>query len=211
MGYLSQLYGPLETMSQKVGDLQTTLASAERALRPARRGARRRRSAPDARPLERARGRGRVPRRLLRLRPGPRRCWTTSRSRSRRGRGSASRARPGAGKTTLVSLLDALLRPDRRRDPARRRRPARLQAGRPAQPVRDRPAGAGAVLDQHRREHRLRPARTPRRRRSRRRRRRPTPTTSSPRCRTATTRRSASAACGSPAASASASRSPARS
>jgi ATP-binding cassette subfamily B protein len=32
MTYLSQLYGPLETISQKVGDLQSSLASAERAF-----------------------------------------------------------------------------------------------------------------------------------------------------------------------------------
>jgi len=32
MGYLSQLYKPLETMSKKIGDLQSSLASAERAL-----------------------------------------------------------------------------------------------------------------------------------------------------------------------------------
>jgi ATP-binding cassette subfamily B protein len=32
MAYLSQLYGPMETISQKVGDLQSSLASAERAF-----------------------------------------------------------------------------------------------------------------------------------------------------------------------------------
>src|SRR5919109_5610864 len=32
MVYLSQLYGPLETISQKVGDVQSSLASAERAF-----------------------------------------------------------------------------------------------------------------------------------------------------------------------------------
>src|SRR6266498_543659 len=32
LAYLSQLYGPLETISQKVGDLQSSLASAERAF-----------------------------------------------------------------------------------------------------------------------------------------------------------------------------------
>jgi ATP-binding cassette subfamily B protein len=32
MTYLSQLYGPLETISQKVGDVQSSLASAERAF-----------------------------------------------------------------------------------------------------------------------------------------------------------------------------------
>ena len=32
MGYLAQLYGPMETISQKVGDLQSSLASAERAF-----------------------------------------------------------------------------------------------------------------------------------------------------------------------------------
>ena len=32
MAYLSQLYGPLETISQKVGDLQSSFASAERAF-----------------------------------------------------------------------------------------------------------------------------------------------------------------------------------
>ena len=32
MAYLTQLYGPLETISQKVGDLQSSLASAERAF-----------------------------------------------------------------------------------------------------------------------------------------------------------------------------------
>jgi ATP-binding cassette, subfamily B, bacterial len=32
LGYLAQLYGPLETISQKVGDLQSSFASAERAF-----------------------------------------------------------------------------------------------------------------------------------------------------------------------------------
>ena len=64
----------------------------------------------------------------------------------------------------------ALLRSDGGSDPARRGRPARLQAGRPAQPVRDRAAGAGPVLDQHRREHRLRAAGRPLARHHRRRR-----------------------------------------
>ena len=55
MTYLSQLYGPLETISQKVGDLQSSLASAERAFElldetPDVK------EKPNARRLERARG-----------------------------------------------------------------------------------------------------------------------------------------------------------
>ena len=78
------------------------------------------------------------------------------------GTASASRARPGAGKTTLIEPAHALLRSDVGPDPAGRRGSPRLPGGRPAQAVRDRAAGAGPVLDEHRREHRLRAARTPR-------------------------------------------------
>src|SRR5919202_209179 len=55
LGYLSQLYAPLKTISKKVGDLQAALASAERAfalLDAAPDVAER----PNARPLARARG-----------------------------------------------------------------------------------------------------------------------------------------------------------
>ena len=78
-----------------------------------------------------------------------------------------------------MNLLTRFYDPSRGRDPARRRRPPRLQGRRPAQPVRDRAAGAGAVLDQHRREHRLRPPGRRAGRRSRRPRRPRTSTTSS--------------------------------
>jgi ATP-binding cassette, subfamily B, bacterial len=55
MTYLAQLYGPLETISQKIGDMQSSIASAERAfelLDEAPDVEER----PDARPLRRARG-----------------------------------------------------------------------------------------------------------------------------------------------------------
>src|SRR2546426_3072528 len=41
----------------------------------------------------------------------------------------------------------AFLRPDRRPDPSRQRRPARVQACRPPPTVRHCPPGAGALLD----------------------------------------------------------------
>ncbi len=104
MGYLSQLYAPLKTMSKKAAACSRHLASAERAfalLDEAPDVAER----PDARPLARAAGavtfrdvsfayatdRAGPARRLLRG-PG-------------RDRASASRARPGRARPRLVSLL----------------------------------------------------------------------------------------------------------
>src|SRR5215831_7298401 len=52
-----------------------------------------------------------------------------------------------------------VLRPRGGGDPPRSGRPQRLPARRPAQAVRHRPPGAGPLLDEHLREHRLRPPR----------------------------------------------------
>ena len=171
MGYLGAALRAARD-DQQEGRRPAELARQRRArLRAARRGARGRGAARRA-AARAGRGRGRVPRRVASptttARPVlRRRLASTSRPGARVGIAGAT----GAGKTTLVSLLTRFYDPTAGRDPARRRRPARLPARRPAQPVRDRAAGAGAVLDQHRREHRLRPPGRRPRRRSRRRRR----------------------------------------
>jgi len=103
MTYLSQLYGPLETISQKVGDLQSSLASADRAFelldetpdveeRPHARRIVRARGALEFRDVSFAyNGDGRVLHDVsFSLEPGTR-------------LGIAGRT--GAGKTTLVSLI----------------------------------------------------------------------------------------------------------
>ena len=209
MGYLTQLYAPIKTMARKAGSLQNHLASAERcfALLDEAPEVPERASRATARPCV---GSGRVSRRVLRLRPDRpvlEDVSFTVRPGTRVGIAGAT----GAGKTTLMSLLARFYDPAVRPDPAGRRGPPRLQAGRPAQPARDRAAGAGPVLDHDLRQHRLRPPRGHAGRRSRRPRRRRTSTTSSPRCPRAMRRRSANAAWASPAGSANGSRSRARS
>jgi hypothetical protein len=66
-------------------------------------------------------------------------------------RTSGSRRWPG--------LLPRFYDPGEGADPPRSGRPQRLPARRPAQAVRHRPPGAGPLLDEHLREHRLRPPR----------------------------------------------------
>ena len=153
MGYLSQLYAPIKTMARKAGSLQNYLASAERCFdlldeAPEVSGARRGAVAGAGR------GRDRVSRCLFFLRTRPARAG-----------GRLVQVGPGtrvgiAGATgrrqdDAHESARALLRPDFGRDPAGRRRPARLQARRPARPARDRAAGAGPVLDHDPGEHRL--------------------------------------------------------
>ena len=150
--------------------------------------------APDARPLSRAIGevgfehvtfryksrRDADLRRLLAAHPAGRAD----------GAGGADRL----GQVDLRQAAAAALRragrahPDRR--PGHRRRAARRAAAR----HRGGAAGSGAVPPLHRREHRLRPARTRRWRRSPWPPSAPAPTTSSPRCPRATTPWSASGA-----------------
>src|SRR5207247_2054793 len=78
-----------------------------------------------------------------------------------RGRARDSRGhhrRDGRGQDHAAQPAHALLRPQRGPDSARRRGSARLPAGRPARPVRHRPAGPGAVLGERRRAQPLRAA-----------------------------------------------------
>ena len=60
MTYLAQIYEPLKTISKKLGDLQSGLASADRAFRAARRAPRRLRASAFA-AVEQGRGNDRVP------------------------------------------------------------------------------------------------------------------------------------------------------
>ena len=193
MAYLAKLYDPLKTLSKQVATSRRSLASAERAFalldqapdvpeRPDARALAGRRAPSNsdgvwfaydgARPVLR--------RRLVRVPAGHR---------------VGIAGRTGAGKTTLVNLLTRFYDPTDGRVLLDGVDLRDYRAGGPAQPVRDRAAGAGAVLDDIAREHRLRRGPSASRERSRRRRRRPTPTTSSRGCPTATTRWSASAAC----------------
>ena len=104
MGYLSQLYKPMQTISKKVTSLQSALASAERAFSILD-------EAPDVpersrRPPAEARA---WSRRVPRTCPSPTtpahpRC-TTCRSRAGPGARVGIQGTTGAGKTTLVSLL----------------------------------------------------------------------------------------------------------
>ena len=184
MGYLAQLYAPLETLSKKV-------ANAAERRSPAPSGRSRCSTRRPTWPSGRTRGRstraaGAVEFRDVSFayddgRAGARR---RRRSRSRRAAGSASPGATGAGKTTLVSLLTRFYDPtdgrilldgvdlrDYRLADLRNQFAIVLQ-----EPV--------LFSTSDRREHRLRPPGGDRRRRSSRRRGRPTRTTSSPRCRT---------------------------
>ena len=213
MAYLAQLYGPLQTISNAGRrPAGASLASAERAfslLDEAPDVAER----PSAAPLARARGAIELRRRLASpTTPTSPSCASVSFAVAPGDAGRASRARPAPARRRWSSLLTRFYDPTAGailldgvdlRD---------YRARRPAQPVRDRAAGAGAVLDEHRARTsptpgRMRRARGDRRGGARRQRarlhRRP-----ARRLRDAA---SASAACASRAASASASRSPARS
>jgi ATP-binding cassette subfamily B protein len=103
MAYLAQLYGPMETLSKKAGDLQGSLVSAERAfalLDEAPDVADR----PGARPLTRAAGD--VEFRGVRFAyPGGPPVLQGVSFRARPGCRVGLEGRTGAGKTTLVSLL----------------------------------------------------------------------------------------------------------
>ena len=103
MAYLLKLYGPLEDISQKFGDLQSSVTSAERAFQlldelpeVAER--------PDARPIERAAGEIEFRRVGFAYEPGQRVLRGVS-FRVPAGSSLGIAGRTGAGKTTLVSLL----------------------------------------------------------------------------------------------------------
>lgn len=103
MAYLAQLYAPLRTISGKIGDVQSSLAGAERAFAildedrdvPER---------PDARPLDRARGEIEFRHVAFGYEAGHPVLWNVSFHVEPGARVGIS-GRTGAGKTTLVSLL----------------------------------------------------------------------------------------------------------
>lgn len=152
LGYLSQLYRPLETMSQKVADLQSSLVSAERAFTlldqdpdVAER--------PHARPLRQARGAVAFEHAGFAYEDEP----GAARRLVRGGAGHAARhyRHDRRRQDHARQPVDPVLRPNNRPHPARWCRPPRLQARRSPQPVRDRAPGTDPVFDEHRREHRL--------------------------------------------------------
>jgi ATP-binding cassette subfamily B protein len=103
MAYLAQLYGPMEMLSKKAGDLQGSLVSAERAfalLDETPDVADR----PDARPLSRAAG-GIEFRGVRFAYPGGPPVLQDVSFRAAPGSRVGLEGRTGAGKTTLVSLL----------------------------------------------------------------------------------------------------------
>src|SRR4029450_12084882 len=133
LGYLAQLYGPLETISQKVGDLQSSFASAERAFElldetPDVQ------EKPHARRLGRARGA--IEFRDVSFGYGGQISIL---------RGLSFGIPPGGrrGQDHVGEPDPALLRPDGWGNPARRGRSARLQARGPSESVWDRAPGAG--------------------------------------------------------------------
>ena len=204
VGYLAQLYAPLRTMSRKIQpDAVGARRSGARAWQCSTR-CRTWRSVPTARPLARAAGDDRVPQRELRVyrrcARAARRVAADPRRDQRRHRRTHRRRKDHAS-----VAADALLRPDGRRDPARRYRPAGHRADGPAQPVRHRPPGRRPVFDQRGGQHPLREARGHRNERSSRPPAPPTRTISSSRSRRVTRQWSANAGCASPAASGSAS------
>ena len=157
MGYLSQLYEPLRSASKRIGKMQSSLASAERAfdLLDQAPDVKER---PDAMPLKRARGEIKFSGVSFGYNSGTRvlhDVWYQLPPGQRLGVYGVT----GAGKTTLISLLTRIVRPQRGRHPPRRRRYPRLQSGRPAKSVCCRPPGARPFLDDDRRKHRLCPTR----------------------------------------------------
>ena len=140
-------------------------------------------------------------------RPG--RC-ATCRCDIRAGRDARAGRRDGRGQVDAREAGGALLRPAARRRAGRRARPARGDAGEPAQPARHRAAGGLPVRRDRAREHPLRAAGRERARAGRRRARGRRARVHQGGCRTATTPTSASAAAGCRRASGSSSRSRAR-
>jgi ATP-binding cassette, subfamily B, bacterial len=138
LAYQAQIYLPLRTISKKVADLQSGLASAGRAFAlldqlPEVT------EKPHAKRLERA--------------------WPGRAARNFAGRGRRhSRWNSGQNRRRQDDVrepVNAFLRPQQRSDTARRDRFARLQACRLTQPVRDGAARNDALLHDDSREHRL--------------------------------------------------------
>lgn len=103
LGYLAQLYGPLQDMSQKVGDLQSSVAGAERAFELLDRHPEVAEVA-DARPLERARGEI-VFERVWFTYDGVTAVLRDAEFSIEAGKRVGIVGHTGAGKTTLVSLI----------------------------------------------------------------------------------------------------------
>ncbi len=156
MGYMSQLYSPLQNISRTFGRLQAAIASAERVFAVLDE-APDVEEAPNPQPLERARGA--VKFRDVGFGYGERSVFRDVTFGVPAGRVRGGRRRHGRRQDHADQPADAVLRPDGGpRDLGRGRR-ARVLRRRPAQPVRARPAGAGPLLYHRAREHRLRPAR----------------------------------------------------
>ena len=164
--YLIMLTAPMRMLGMSLGMAQRAVASGNRVFEILDREPRIE-SPPDAPPLPDGPGRGRAARRLARLR----RRRAGARGRRAEGRGGAGPSRwsgpSGSGKTSLVALLARLYDPSRGRvlmDGADLRTRGRRLA---ALADRVRRRRQLPVLGVGGREHRLRAARTRRRRRSR--------------------------------------------
>ena len=154
MAYIAMLYAPLKTIATTVGNLQMAFAAAERAFdlldAPPEVTER-----PDTRPLGRAEGNLEFQKVSFSYpeggaRPAERLLRGADRLASRHS-GSHRCRQDNAGQPA-----HQVLRPCGGAHPPGRRRPAGLPTRGSAAPIRHRAPGIRALLDQHRREHRLR-------------------------------------------------------
>ena len=154
IGYLAQLYPPLKTMSKKTSQLQSAIASAERAIavldEPQDVGER-----ADARRLDRATGAVEFRHVTFAYGANPAVLHDVSFARAgRRVRGYRGPDRRWQDNAPFAP--DALLRPNRGPDSARRGGPSGHSPRRPPHAVCDRPAGTRALLGLHCRKHPVR-------------------------------------------------------
>jgi ABC-type multidrug transport system fused ATPase/permease subunit len=153
MAYLTQIYEPLKTMSKKIADLQSGLASANRAfvlLDQVQEVIER----PHSRPLSGAVGGGRVPQCILRVsgRPrGPPRHFVHREAGNAGGNRRPNRCRQDHIKEPAHAVLRSL----QEGDLARRFCPARVQTIRPAKTVCDGLAGSRFVFSHNSGKYRL--------------------------------------------------------
>jgi ATP-binding cassette subfamily B protein len=155
MGYLTQLYVPLQTVTNSIATLQSSLASAERAFslldEPT--------DVPDhphARALDRARGAIEFRNASFAYQEGQ--DVLGRQVLGHRRRAGRNRRPNRRRKVDSRQPADQVLRSELGLDPPRRNRPALLPPRRSTQPVRNRPAGFDPLLADDRREHRVRPA-----------------------------------------------------
>ena len=156
--YLRIFFEPMQEISQFFNTFQSAAAALEKIAGRARRGAAHPGPSKAGRAVE-GQGRHRFSRRRLRLRARQRPVLPELRSRDSGGPDRRAGRHHRCGQDHHRQADRPVLRPDVGRGHARRRRPSRPGAGRPAPPRRDGDAGELHVRGHRRRQHPVRPSR----------------------------------------------------